>query len=104
MLPPLDPKYATKISGAPPRIISPQDNRTYQLRKGLPPEQQRLALIAEANVKTAKLYWFINGELVGTSKPGEAAFYTPVPGTHELVCQDELGRIDKMNLVILPPS
>lgn len=102
--PPLDPGYATRTAGEPPRITSPLYDRTYQLREGVAPEQQRLALVAEASVGTTQLYWFIDGELVGTSKPGEAAFYTPESGTHELVCQDELGRTAKMNLVISPSS
>lgn len=103
-LPPLDPKYATKISGEPPRIVSPSGDRVYQLRKGVAPEHQKIALMAEAASSVKNLYWFIDGELIATSNPGETAFYTPKPGTHELACQDELGRIAKISLVVSSPD
>lgn len=101
--PPLDPRFAQKISGDPPRIVSPIRGREYELRPGVAPDQQKLALVAEAGSGVRQLYWFIDGEFVGSAAPGEAVFYTPAPGTHELVCQDELGRTARLSFVVTTP-
>lgn len=101
--PPLDSRFAQKISGDPPRIVSPIRGREYELRPGVAPDQQKLALVAEAGSGVRQLYWFIDGEFVGSAAPGEAVFYTPAPGTHELVCQDELGRTARLSFVVTAP-
>jgi penicillin-binding protein 1C len=101
--PPLDSRFARKISGDPPRIVSPIRGREYELRPAVPADQQKVALIAEAGSGIRQLYWFIDGEFVGSAAPGEAVFYTPTYGTHELVCQDELGRTARLSVVISAP-
>lgn len=101
--PPPDSRFARKISGDPPRIVSPIEGREYELRPTVAADQQKIALIAEAGSGIRQLYWFIDGEFAGSAAPGKVVFYTPACGTHELVCQDELGRTARMNLVVSTP-
>jgi penicillin-binding protein 1C len=99
-LPPLDPRYATKVAGGPPRITSPASTLIIQQGSAATP----VTLVAEAGVGSLQLYWFIDGEFVRTSRPGEAASYSLSPGTHELVCTDELGRAATMTISVSPPE
>jgi len=86
--------------GAPPVIRSPSQDCQYRLREGIPPEYQKICLEASAGTDIQKLYWFIDGRLLGTVKPGERLFYIPEVGKHRVVCQDELGRSSEFMLVV----
>lgn len=99
-LPPMDPRYATKVAGDAPRITSPIS--THIIQQGS--SSTAVTLVAEAGTGSLQLYWFIDGEFVRTSKPGEATSYSLPLGTHELVCIDELGRAATMTLTVSPPD
>ena len=99
-LPPLLPECQDLIPGAPPVIRSPSENCTYRLREGIDPEYQKICLEASAGSEVRKLYWFLDGVLVASVKPGERAFILPKVGEHRLVCQDDLGRTAEMELVV----
>lgn len=99
-LPPLLPDWQGLTPGAPPVIRSPSQDCQYRLREGIPPEYQKICLEASAGTDIQKLYWFIDGRLLGTVKPGERLFYIPEVGKHRVVCQDELGRSSEFMLVV----
>ncbi|NLG83751.1 MAG: penicillin-binding protein 1C [Firmicutes bacterium] len=99
-LPPLSPVCQDPIPGAPPVIRSPSRDCTYRLREGIAPEYQKICLEASSGNEVRKLYWFLDGILVATVKPGERAFILPIVGKHRLICQDDLGRTAEMALVV----
>ena len=99
-LPPLLPAWQGTNPGAPPIIRSPSQGCQYRLREGVPVEFQKICLEASAGNDVRKLYWFVDGRLLGTVKPGERLFYVPVAGKHRLVCQDDQGRSTEFPLVI----
>lgn len=99
-LPPLLPQWQGLTPGAPPIIRSPSQDCQYRLREGIPPEYQKICLEASAGTDVQKLYWFIDGRLLGAVKPGERLFYIPEVGKHRVVCQDELGRSSDFLLIV----
>ncbi len=99
-IPSLIPDWQQLQPGQAPIIRSPSENYVYQLREGIAVEFQKVCLEAAAANDVHKLYWFIDGKLLGTVYPGEKLFYLPVPGKHRLVCQDDQGRSSEMRLVI----
>jgi penicillin-binding protein 1C len=99
-LPPLLPGWQGLLPGQPPIIRSPSQDCEYRLREGIPAEFQKICCEASAGSEVQKLYWFIDGLLLGTVKPGERVFYTPTPGRHLVVCQDNLGRQSEFQLIV----
>ncbi|HEX3047612.1 MAG TPA: penicillin-binding protein 1C, partial [Bacillota bacterium] len=99
-LPPLLPGWQGLLPGQPPIIRSPSLDCEYRLREGIPAEFQKICCEASAGSEVQKLYWFIDGLLLGTVKPGERLFYIPTPGRHRVVCQDDLGRQTEIKLMI----
>jgi len=99
-LPPLLPETHKTLPGAGPEINSPAAGSHYYLRPGIPEEFQKIALEAAAGSEVRKLYWFVDGVLLGTTAPGETLFYLPKPGKHQVVCEDDHGRSSRVELVI----
>ncbi len=99
-LPELLPEYQRQIVGQNPVINSPKENVIYYLRKGISSEYQKIAFSAAVASDARKVYWFVDGTLVGSVNVGEKFFYLPKVGEHRLVCQDDQGRLTEMNLVV----
>ncbi|HBR28955.1 MAG TPA: penicillin-binding protein 1C, partial [Firmicutes bacterium] len=79
-LPPLLPEWQKILPGGAPVVRSPSADYIYQIRRGIPLEYQKICLEAAAGNDVRQLYWFIDGEFYGQTKPGERLFYLPEPG------------------------
>jgi penicillin-binding protein 1C len=99
-LPPLLPEWQKILPGGAPVVRSPSPDYVYQIRRGIPLEYQKICLEAAAGNDVQRLYWFIDGELYGHTKPGERLFYLPKPGRHRVICQDDRGRSTEVKLEI----
>ena len=99
-LPELDPNYQRQIAGDAPVIQSPVENVTYYFREGVAMDYQKIAFSASVSNDVQKIYWFLDGKMIGSAKPGEKFFYLPTVGTHKVICQDDLGRMQEMELVV----
>lgn len=99
-LPPLPPDWQVPSTGAPPSVRSPSLDCAYRLREGVPPEYQKICFEASAGNDVRRLYWFLDGLLIGAVKPGEKLFHVPAPGRHRVVCQDDQGRTTEFTLVV----
>ncbi len=99
-LPPLLPDWQKLIPGRAPVVRSPSPDYIYQIRFGVPLEYQKICLEAAAANDVHKLYWFIDGKLLGTTKPGGRLFYCPKPGEHQVICQDDQGRSSAVKMII----
>lgn len=99
-LPPLLPEWQKLLPGGAPVMRSPSSDYVYQIRRGIPLEYQKICFEAAAGNDVQRLYWFINGELYGHTKPGERLFYVPQPGRHQVICQDDRGRSTEVKLEI----
>jgi penicillin-binding protein 1C len=99
-IPGLLPEWQQLLPGQAPVIRSPSSNYVYQLREGVSEAYQKICLEAAAANDVHKLYWFVDGKLAGTVRPGAKLFYPPVAGEHQVVCQDDQGRSSRVKLVI----
>lgn len=79
------------LLGAPPRITSPQEGVTYSLRAARAGEDPTpLLAVAEAGVH--ELFWFVDSEFLGRSRPGAPFMGSPRPGAFVFRVVDDQGR------------
>ena len=82
-----------------PSIVHPPAEHIALLIPGMPVDKQQIPLEAEAS-GDAELSWFIDGTFVGTVAATERLWWTPEPGTHELVVTDRRGRTSRRDLEV----
>ncbi len=75
-----------------PVITSPQSGSEYFLRRGVPLEDQAIALDASFGTSIRQVWWFVDGVLLQEVRPGEKVFYVPTPGRHQFKVVDDAGR------------
>jgi penicillin-binding protein 1C len=100
---PTPPAYAPgcELGGAEhaPAILSPAEGQVALLIPGVSPEQQEVPLEAEA-AHDRELTWFVNGKFLGRARPDERLWWTPAPGTHEILVTDDRGLTSRRRLVV----
>lgn len=99
VLPAWAPECAPYLSAAPPRISSPAQGLSMRLIPGMPTSSQRVPLAATSSSHNP-LSWFVDGEFIGESAPGERLWWEPKPGEHDIVVMDESGRASKRTLKV----
>lgn len=92
------PGCETRVAKGGPSIVSPPANHVALLIPGLAAHRQEIPLAAEAGAGAGHLSWFVDGEYLGTTKPEDRLWWTPVPGTHEIVVTDDTGRSARRKL------
>jgi len=92
--PPLSSACRDIPGGDPPRIVSPDANTPYLVRRSTPLEHQKIPLLARAAGGAARFYWYQDGLLVASGRPESGLFLAPEVGTHRLVVVDSQGRMD----------
>lgn len=90
-LPPLSPDCAAPATGGPPRVVSPRAGEVAVLLPGLDPTRQQVPLEADA-AAGSRLSWFVDGAFVGSAPAGDRVWWTPAPGAHRVLVQDDAGR------------
>jgi penicillin-binding protein 1C len=90
----------TYTSGNPPQIVSPIKEIEYVIRPQVN-ENQELAFIATTDADSNMVYWFLDQEFVGTSKPETPLFWYAKPGTFNVRCVDDNGRFDSCTLRVV---
>ena len=91
-VPPHEPSCPMFGADHRPVIVSPQSGMEYHIRRGIPLDDQKIALVASAGRGSGGMYWFVDGELAAVVGPDETAFLRPVPGSHRLSVEDDAGR------------
>jgi penicillin-binding protein 1C len=79
------------LQGAPPRITSPQEGLVYSLRASRVGDDP-LPLIAVTDADARELFWFVDAELVGRTRPGAPLLWPPRPGRFVVRAVDDQGR------------
>jgi penicillin-binding protein 1C len=87
------------VSERPPRILSPQPEVTYHLRRDKP-EEAHLPLVAHADGAAHALTWFAGSEMLGTVKPGEPLEWSAPSGRYELRAVDDRGGVARVRVTI----
>jgi penicillin-binding protein 1C len=99
-IPEHNPGCTGTYAGDRPVIFSPNEDVTYIIRSHVPLDDQGIPLEASVAAGAKKIFWFIDGELYAKTEPGEKLFYTPVAGSHKLICTDEEGRSSSLTFVV----
>lgn len=100
-VPSLHPDCREAAPLQPPRIVAPAAGAVAVLVPGLPADDQELALQADA--AGTRLSWFLNGEYLGKVDADDVVWWTPRPGRHTLVVQDESGASDRLEFEVRRP-
>ncbi|MCP3097594.1 penicillin-binding protein 1C [Myxococcus sp. K15C18031901] len=82
-----------------PGIVSPSAGHVVLLIPGVAPDQQEVPLEAEASHERV-LSWFVDGALLASARADERVWWTPSPGTHEILVTDDRGLTSKRTVVV----
>ena len=85
--------------GVAPRITSPNRDLVYQLRAN-PTSDEQIGLSAIADGDVRKLYWFLDGKLLGHSSGTAPLYWTAQPGLYTILAVDDHGRSDSTRLEV----
>lgn len=85
--------------GAPPRITSPQEGLVYSLRASRV-GQDPVPLLAVTDADAHELFWFVDAELVGRTRPGVPLLWSPRPGRFVVRAVDDRGRAGAARVVL----
>jgi penicillin-binding protein 1C len=97
-MPPLDPSCVERpATTAGLRIVSPPARHTLLMLPGVPAEDQEVPLQAEAE-GARRISWFVDGRYLGSAPAAEALWWTPAPGTHEVLATDGGGATARATL------
>ncbi|MCK6544544.1 penicillin-binding protein 1C [Myxococcota bacterium] len=94
------PGCEARVGKGGPSIVSPPPNHVALLIPGLPADKQEIPLAAEAPAGSGHLSWFVDGEYLGTTRPEDRMWWTPVPGAHEIVVTDDTGKSARRKLEV----
>lgn len=86
--------------GAGPVILSPCAATQYVLRDDLPAEYQQIALRATPADPGQRMWWYVDGRLVGMADARTPLFLPMTPGRHVVSVTDELGRTSTEGFVV----
>ena len=74
-----------------PRIVSPEEGLEYRVPYGAVPE---IELRGSVDGESRRVYWYVNGELLGEAEPGRPVFWNAVPGVATVRLVDSFGQSD----------
>jgi penicillin-binding protein 1C len=82
-------------------LISPVDHQKILHDPSLPSNQQRLALRATAAPAEEQIWWFIDGQSIGSCQSSEVLWWDPVAGPHEIRVVNASGRAATAHIEVL---
>ena len=102
-VPPPTDADCTKVSagGAAPLISSPGRGVVYSAPPG---GRTEISFTAVTDADSRTLYWFVDDQLAGTSRPAEPFFWKAKPGTYLVRAVDEQGRAAAQQLSVVPSA
>ncbi|MCE9666611.1 penicillin-binding protein 1C [Myxococcus stipitatus] len=93
------PGCETGGARAAPGIVSPAEGHVVMLIPGVAADRQEVPLEAEASHERM-LSWFVDGALLASARADERVWWTPTPGTHEILVTDDRGLTSKRTLEV----
>lgn len=86
-------------SRTPPVITSPADGtRTVVLTSD---DRAPISIRAITDMADAKIFWFLDGDAIGTSMPGATFTHDVAIGTHKLRAVDEMGAATEIQFMVV---
>lgn len=95
--PPHNPACTANFDGPGPVVISPTPDFEYLIEEGA---GQEILLQAASDGHVARHYWYINGKFYKSCLPGEQVFFAPKPGRQRIVCMDDHGREERIEVSV----
>lgn len=87
--------------GKPPLIFFPADGNSFIVNpQDL--EQEKISLKASLDADAVELFWFWNGNLIGSSTAEQTLEVTPKMGKAEIRAVDDKGRFSKVQITVKP--
>ncbi|MDW8157899.1 MAG: penicillin-binding protein 1C [Bacteroidia bacterium] len=97
--PPHNPVCTQLLSSGGLRISSLNDGAEYFIAKR---KNTRIALEAQNDFESYRLYWFVKDKFIGQCSPRERIFFTPEDsGWNSIMCVDDRGRKDIIKIRII---
>lgn len=107
ILPPFEEGCAPEdlLQGLPPLLQTPLDGEHYIIKKEKkhdtsPISFDKIVFFAAVSNEVNRLDWFLDGEKIATTKPGEMYLWTPQIGEHKLVLVDDFGRSTQAKFMV----
>lgn len=92
---------ASRSAAAPAlRITAPARGSTYRLLTGVADGVQQVSLEAASGVGGESLHWFVNDRYLGMSRPGVPVFWPLQRGSFQIVCSDNRGASDRVQIAV----
>jgi len=91
---------SARDSGAPPRIVSPQNALTYVLHVG-DSAKNSIPLEADAAAEAREIHWFAGVHYLGASTPSHPLMWKAAPGRWMIQAVDDSGRVAKTSVTIV---
>jgi len=91
---------SARDSGAPPRIVSPQNALTYVLHVG-DTAKDSIPLEADAAAEAREIHWFAGAHYLGVSTPSHPLMWKAAPGRWQIQAVDDSGRVAKTFVTIV---
>jgi penicillin-binding protein 1C len=85
-------------------LVSPVDHQKILHDPSLPNDQQRLALRATAAPVAEQIWWFVDGQSIGSCQSSEVLWWDPVPGSHEIRVVNAAGRAAVAHIEVRGPQ
>jgi penicillin-binding protein 1C len=86
------PPSKSPLAEATLSLISPVDHQKILHDPSLPNDQQWLALRATASPADEHIWWFVDGQSIGSCQSNEVLWWDPVPGPHEIRVANATGQ------------
>jgi membrane carboxypeptidase/penicillin-binding protein PbpC len=86
------------VATVAPTMLTPVDGQVVTLIPGVPTKNQLIPLTASTRSSTVS--WFVDGELIGTSRASDRLYWEPSPGKHEVVVADATGRKSRRQVTV----
>ena len=90
----------TTVAGKGPRILTPAAGSAYRKLDDWQSDAQRVQFVADNRGGAGKLYWFVDDLPLGSAAPAQPLLWALERGRHTVICCDERGRTDRVQITV----
>lgn len=88
----------TPAATSAPAMLTPADGQVVLLIPGVPTRNQLVPLTV--STRSARVSWFVDGELIGSGVASDRLYWEPSVGRHEVVVADATGRKARRTITV----
>ena len=83
----------------PPRILTPEEGVEYRWQFG---KETELELRADVDGEASRVFWYVDGNLIGETPPGRSLFWEATTGNRTIRVLDSFGASDAVRISVTP--